>query len=365
MWVPFKKANLDLEKYLSENCKPNLSIKMTFLKFLKETYKAFAWSTGCFATCRYPDWHDLWARKACGLVKEKIWDVVISSGGPYSVHRIGLALKRVGRTRKWVVDWRDLWTKNHLFPGLFIFHPVEKHLEKLFHRSADMITTVSEPLAEILRATTNTRVEVVYNGYDPEDFEFLLRRPRKRNDRFHIVYTGTIYKNYQDPSPLFSAVGSLMNDGIISPADLRIIFAGPTQSDLSDLAVKYGIEEVFNYAGFLTREKALELQYDADVCLFLEYGSKEIKGILTGKLFEYLYNAKEIWAVGVSADSEAGKLIEKSKAGTVFGTDVEKIKDYLIQRLKLRRVFQDEKNYAFIRQFERKNQALRILELLS
>lgn len=58
----------------------------------------FCTKTGCFYGIRYPDVHDKWARKVIKYFTEKSekFDVVISTGGPYSVHRIGLYLKKQG-----------------------------------------------------------------------------------------------------------------------------------------------------------------------------------------------------------------------------------------------------------------------------
>ncbi len=88
---------------------------------------------------------------AARWARQQPWDLVVSTGGPYSVHRIGLAVKRKRPETKWVVDWRDLWVDNHIYPGLPFLNLYEKVLETKFHRAADMITTVSEPLAEVLR----------------------------------------------------------------------------------------------------------------------------------------------------------------------------------------------------------------------
>ena len=129
----------------------------------------------------YPDWHDIMGKRAMITKKDPLkWDLVISSGWPYSTHRIGLFLKVNNLTKRWVVDWRDLWTKNHLYNGILFFHPYERHLEKIFHKNADYITTVSEGLAEQLEQVTNTPVKVIYNGFDQDDFEFLFTTERRK-----------------------------------------------------------------------------------------------------------------------------------------------------------------------------------------
>ena len=212
---------------------------------------------------------------------------------------------------------------------------------------------------------TSTRVEVVYNGYEPDDYEDIVKTPRRNNKRFEIVYTGTIYNIYQDPAPLFQAVKELMAEEKVGPDDLHITFAGHKSSNLSDMAKAYGIDEFFTYAGFLPRESALALQYNADACLFLEYNNPSVKGVLTGKLFEYIYIAREIWAIGVDDKTTSGSLIEKTKTGICFGNDVNKIKKYIINRVvDNKHCTNRERDMSAVRQFERKMQASKILKII-
>jgi glycosyltransferase involved in cell wall biosynthesis len=339
------------------------SIKKILILFARNLYYLFAQKTGCFSACRFPDFHDPWAKNAAKKIKTLQFDMVISSGGPYSVHRVGLALKKKHPETKWVVDWRDLWTRNHIYPGLSIFWHHEKALEKKFHQNADLITTVSEPLADIVRSMTNTRAEVIYNGYDPDDYGALKQNPRKTNDIFTIAYTGTIYRGFRNVSPLFEAVSHLKKRNIISQNDLRIVFAG-ANADVGDIAESYNVSEFYSYLGFLPREDALQLQYDADALLFLEYNDPNVPGILTGKLFEYLYIAREIIAVGIDETTAAGKLIKDTQAGLCFGTNIEEIEKYLIARIVSKETNALEKSIGQIEVFARKNQAMKLLGMI-
>ncbi len=117
--TPFSKANsIVIKSELSNSRK--ISFKTRLLSILKNRYVLFCQKTGVFYACRYPDWHDIWAKDAIDLLKKDQlkWDLVISSGCPYSTHRIGLFLKVNNLTKRWVVDWRDLWAKNHLYNGI-------------------------------------------------------------------------------------------------------------------------------------------------------------------------------------------------------------------------------------------------------
>lgn len=351
-------ASSAIGRDVSKNNRKNI------IRFFALIYKKFITKTGCFYTCRFPDWHDLWAKRIISYLKKNgdyNWDLVVTTGWPYSSHRVGLFLKNKGKTGKWICDWRDLWTQNHLYNGLKIFHPYERYLEKKFHKKADCITTVSEGLVESLNKITNTPVHCIYNGFDKDDFDFLLKNERNRSRKFTVAYLGTIYKGYQDPEPLLKAVQNLSKRGIISSSDFRIVFAG--NSDILERVKELGIENYYEYKGFVPREEALQLEYDSDAVIFLEYDNPSVKGVLTGKIFEYLYIANEIWGIGTTNKTAAGELIEKTNSGKCFGYDVSKIEEYIEKRLN-DRTFVSEKNFSYIENYDRKIQAEKMLELV-
>lgn len=274
-------------------------------KFLSRRY-------GIFYSCRFPDVMDLWAFKAKRWADTQHWDLVVSTGGPYSVHRVGLHIKSRHPDTKWIADWRDLWTQNHFFPGFWLFRAYERTLELRFHRHADLVTTVSQPLADALKNVGAKHVGTVFNGFDPDDYAALPEERVFTTDSvFRILYSGTIYAEKQNPAMLFGAVAGLDAEGSISPAKLRIIFAGP-DSDICNLARHYGVADYVEYAGFVPRRIALQMQRDTDMLLFLGLRNHDNKGILTGKLFEYLYVNKPIIALDVAKCSEIGTMIEQA-----------------------------------------------------
>jgi len=211
---------------------------------------------------------------------------------------------------------------------------------------------------------TKTKVEVIYNGYDPDDYIKIKQKERETNTQFTIVYTGTIYRGFRDPSPLFEAVSNLKNKNLLAKNNLQIIFIG-ADADVIDIAEYYHVSEFYTYLGFLPREDALQLQYDADAVLFLEYNNLSVPGILTGKLFEYLYIAREIIAIGVDEFTAAGKLIIDTRTGFCFGTNVKKMEQYLLEKINNREERNNfKKDYNLINKFNRKYQAMKILELM-
>lgn len=304
-------------------------VKSTILSALlgriNRTIQRFQNKYGILNTCRMPDLTDLWAARAYQSVSSEQWDLVVSTAWPYPVHQVAYRLRRNGMAKKWIADWRDIWIGNHLYPGLFPFSLVEKYLEKRWMKAADAITTVSDPLAEILCKRHGKKVSVIYNGFDPEDYEILPpEKAYPQDGTFRIVYTGSIYPGWQDPSPLFEAISLLKKERKITPDRLQVIFYG-NNADMSQLAAEFNIAEYVQYGGFIPRQQALHYQRDADALLFLEFESKNLQGILTGKLFEYLFAGPPIWLVGAGLDNFASSILSGTERGEVFGKDTELI----------------------------------------
>ena len=363
--IDFVRCNENTQCYSGVNLKSRLKN----IKLLKKLFRFFCSKTGCFYGIRYPDVHDKWAREVIKYFTEKKekFDVVISTGGPYSVHRIGLYLKKQGLANDWIIDWRDLWTKNPYFRGFPLFWIYEKMLERSFHRNCDRIITVSDGCREILTKQTNKNVITIFNGYDIDDYKSITNTERIKDSKLRIVYTGNLYGKHRDPSILFLAIKELFEENKIEEGDILVTFAGQN-CDITKKIELMGIKPFFEYVGMLKRPEALRLQYNADVLLFLEHESKKIKGILTGKLFEYLYIAEFILALGISENCEAGSVIKKSCKGLCVKKSIKDVKKILLEKLEEKKAYKSELSYMvdfdFIKQFDRSVLAEKLYSIL-
>lgn len=338
-----------------------------FLKALKQWLirgiRKIQQTYGVMYACRMPEIHDLWTIPAYRHIPPGTWDLVVTTAWPYSVHFIGWMLKKKHRTKLWIADWRDLWTDNHLYPGLPVVKDLEQWLENKFNNTADFITTVSIPLADKLSKQHGNKVKVIYNGFDEDDYAALDKKKTFPDDgKIRIVYTGTLYPGKQDPSPLFLAIARLDQAGILLPGKLEVIFASKLL-DVAGLAEQFGVSSYVTSLGFLPREQALCMQRDADVLLFLEFEAPGVEGILTGKLFEYLHAGPPILAIGISQNSTAGGIIHASGRGCTLGRDIQKIQAWLEYLLKNNSPPPLPPAEMDIQVYSRASQARKLLEL--
>jgi glycosyltransferase involved in cell wall biosynthesis len=275
--------------------------------------------TGVFSSVRQPDLTDRWVSPALAwALAHAPWDVVVSSGGPPAAHLVALGIKGRGRCRMWAADFRDLWSDNHIYTGLFPWTLLERRRERRVLANVDRLVTVSPGLATRLAAKAGKPVAVIYNGYDPADFAGLRPEPVFPADgRVRLVYTGTAYDRGQDLSALCAAVAAEPGATLVVASD---------RADLWHAAARRAsLGERLDFRGSVPRADALRMQRDASALVLLDWYDPR-HGVLTGKVFEYLLSPAPIWVVGGARTSPAARLVSDAGRGMALGRDVERIR---------------------------------------
>lgn len=331
-------------------------------QWLMKVYHYLRYKKGVFNASRMPDFMDLWIGPAVRAAKqEEPWDLVVSSAGPYAVHYVASKLKKRGLARAWIADFRDLWTDNHIYPGLFPFNRLEGLLEKRVLRNADAITVVTEPWVQNLaKRHGSERVHVVENGFDPEDLIHLPATAAFPADgKYRIVHTGSVHEGKQCPHLLIEAVSRLDKD---TTQQLEVIFAGPQLKHVEELIRKYQVEHCVKTQGFVQRDQALAMQRDAHAVLFFPWSDPTGSGggLMSGKIYEYLYSGTPILAVGGRQDQTTLQFIQKTGAGVALN-QVDQIMAYLKANVAQGAKTPSRVDPAVLHQFNRKTLALKLL----
>src|SRR5262245_6866014 len=221
--------------------------------------------TGVFSAVRQPDLTDAWVRPALAwALGQPAWDAVVSSFGPPAAHLVALGLKQRGRCRLWAADFRDLWTDNHMYSGLFPITLAERRRERRVLAAADRLVTVSPGLARRLATKAGRPVSVIYNGYDPAAFAAMAPEPAFAADgRVRLVYTGTVYDRGQDLRPLCAAVAAESRATLVVATDRP----GPWL----DAARCCRLGGRLDLRGRVPWAEALRLQRDATALILLDW----------------------------------------------------------------------------------------------
>lgn len=318
--------------------------------------------TGIFCSVRMPDLTDWWIKPAVQWARSQPagWDVVMSSSGPYTAHLAALAIKRAGCAKRWAADFRDLWTQNHLHTGLFPLTLREKFLERQCLREADLISAATDGLAEKLQRMSGRAVDVIYNGFDERQAPSNTSQVRGEGDgTVRLVYTGTWYSRGQDPAPLLSALASTRNSGRDGSAHLSLVVAGNARDQWLRTAERFGVSDMIEHHGMISRTEALGLQCQADALILLDWNDSS-QGVLTAKVFEYLHASAPILIIGGAAGSPMARLVERAGRGSGLRT-FDQIATALCELRDHRASLKANPDCEFINSLSRQRQSMRLL----
>lgn len=250
-------------------------------------------------------------RKACQLARQENITHLYSSYRPYADHLAAWLAKRRFPNLFWIADFRDL----HVDPmrKTVVFPSFQRWCNRQILKKADLVTTVSAGLKRQLEELS-PNVHVLRNGIG--NLHESAPPPAEKFDKFTIAYTGTLYSGLSDPSPLLSAIRSLLDSGQIPVAQVALIYAGPAGPTWDVFVQQYGLSSISANCGNLSRAEALEIQRKSHINLLLTWSSKNSQGILTGKLFEYLTAGPPILAlVNGPRDSELDEILSACDKG--------------------------------------------------
>lgn len=244
--------------------------------------------------------------------KEEI-ETVITTGPPHSMHLIGLGLKEQHKL-KWLVDFRDPWTSIGYHKKLKLTkaaHQKHKELENLVLNEADRIIVTSGTTKEEFQKLTQKPVVVITNGYDSD-----YAGNANLDDKFTIAHIGSLLTG-RNPKNLWKALSDLAAENEIFRAVLQLEFIGVVSKEVMDSLYRYELGPYLKLTGYVSHAQALRRQQRSQVLLLAEIDSEESRGIVPGKLFEYMAAKRPILAVGPKG-WDAAKIIKETQTGQVF-----------------------------------------------
>jgi glycosyltransferase involved in cell wall biosynthesis len=305
-------------------------------------------------------WYILSQRRAVQIARDEKIDIIVSSSPPGSAHLLAAHVKKKTGL-PWIADYRDLWSNNHYYyvKGNAM-RRIDAWLERKALEAADRLITVSAPLAERLCDYLKRDVEIIPNGFDPDDYE---PAPSPQN-KIVIVYTGNIYKGKRDPSILFVALREMLDSGEINRETIAVEFYGRRFEGLREAIGRYNLNAIASIRGFVDYRRSLSLQHGATLLLMLDWLGEE--GVTSGKIFEYLGAMRPILCLGETPQNEVGRLLRTAKAGIYCATP-EEAKTALRPLIKM---FHDRGEITYqgipseIARFSRREGARKLAEIL-
>lgn len=276
-----------------------------------------------------PDARVLWVKPSVkylsNVLKEEEIEAIITTGPPHSLHLIGFNLKKRFNI-KWVADFRDPWTQIGYHNKLKLTKNSQKKHEKLENKvleEADKIIVTSFSTRDEFQKKTSTGVELITNGFDIE-----INTEPYSNDKFIISHVGSLLAG-RNPVNLWNALSELIEENPDFRKVLQLYFAGRLSEEVISSVKSSGLEAFLKLKGYVSHEEAVNLQRQSALLLLLEIDSEITRGIIPGKVFEYLAAKRPILAVGPER-WDVEKILSENGAGQVFQYgDKEAIKNFI------------------------------------
>ncbi len=279
--------------------------------------------------------------RALEMMRHTRFDALITSHPPPFVFFVGYLIKRVRPDIVWLADFRDLWSYDFHFSN-FLSSFFSVFLEKRILSRADEIVTVSGALARKLERLHGRKVHIIRNSFDHEILPVAINDrgvrggdgEKKGGRKLKFVYTGAFYHRTIDPRNFFEALSILKMRRSDLSERMEVEIYGVPNIDLDGMIKQFGIGDIVRYMGLVSQRKSFEIQRYADFLLFfnmteLIQGDDIGKGVVTGKIYEYIASGVPIISIGCLEDSEANMIIRDTGTGIFVYNLPEKIADFL------------------------------------
>ena len=340
-WEPLSKS----KSPIAENIGINKGFKNQFFRWIRANFFI-------------PDARVFWAKAACKRLTNQHgltpFDVVITSGPPHSIHKVGLETKnKLGVS--WIADFRDPWTgffQNNSLPMLKPIKLTHQKQERNVVTQADAVVVTAPSLASAFyRYNTNTYC--MTNG-----FERILQQTTAAPHG--LVYAGSL-KAQQNSKALWSAIAELLQENDTFRAEFSLELYGQLSKAVKEHIHAFGIETHVKHMGYQSKSEIDKRLPNAKALLLLGINMPNTENVIHGKLFEYMATQRPILAIG-PRPSDMEQLFTAHKLG-IYATFDEKaiIKNTLLQWFSDKELLSEKAN---IDQFKRANIAKDYLNLI-
>lgn len=244
-----------------------------------------------------------WKRKAVAaglrLAQEQNFDLIFATAPPFTDFLIGRDLKRE-LDIPLVVDYRDPWVE---YPFKFYPTPIHKWLnirgERSALRASSHVITTNRRVKELIlrrhRFLTYNDVEILSQGYDPEDFTRAAALPGAATPRkaraMRITYAGVFWEDRR-PDYFLRALQELFRDRPKLRGRIEAVFVGHFRDENVKLVNKLGLQDTVTTLGYLPHTECTRELVASDALWMIvgdDVGSP-------GKVYEYIGARKPIIA---------------------------------------------------------------------
>lgn len=234
-------------------------------------------------------------KKVDELIRRTRYDLVFSTAPPFTDFIIAHDIFQKHKI-PYVIDYRDAWLD---YPLKNYPTPLHKYLNYRYEwealYSAKKIITTNRKVKELIlkryKFLEYNDIEIITQGYDPEDFLKNKPVPRPPVKKMRITHAGVFYGK-RTPKYFFQALEKLFRENQSLLDKIEVIFIGSFKDEDKKLVDKYNLGSVVNFLGYLDHQKCIQYILSSDLLwLMLD---NEVQS--PGKVYEYIGARKPILA---------------------------------------------------------------------
>jgi hypothetical protein len=250
---------------------------------------------------------------------ERPFDCIISSFAPQEAHEVAIQFKKAFPNIPWIADMRDEMSGN----AHATTHAREKFaaFEKQLEQHANAITTVSLPIVNSFESKCPKvpRIIEIQNGYNHHIPPVTI----EKGDTLRLGYFGTFYGS-RKPTTLFQAWENALQKHEHLPIELHLVGAH------ANFSIPEKLRPYVHLHSGLPYEKAIAKMQTMHANVLI-HPRTEMKGVYTGKLYDYLSVCRPVLGL-IDKDDVAAQLIHSLHGGYVAEfSSVEEIENEILQ----------------------------------
>ncbi|OCK51234.1 glycosyl transferase family 1 [Chryseobacterium sp. CBo1] len=316
-----------------------------------------------------PDARVFWVKPSTKFLekylKENKIENIVTSGPPHSMHLIGLNLKKAMPTLKWIADFRDPWTEISYYKHLKLTNRSDKKhrfLESEVFKNADITLATSYTDAENFRKN-GANAFCITNGFDESDSNSQTLKLSNSQPKFTLSYIGVL-EQLRNPENLWKSLDNLVKTHSDFAENFSLKFVGRIDDKILETIENSSLKNHILNLGYVSHDKAVDEMSKSSLLLITNFPNDSSKGIIPGKIFEYLATGKQIISFGPEK-ADVSKILDETKAGKHFGYgDSQEIEDFILEKFELWKNGNLSENTENIEQFSRKNLTKQLSEIL-
>ncbi|MFA5974175.1 MAG: glycosyl transferase family 1 [Lentimicrobiaceae bacterium] len=305
--------------------KPGEKVNAGFLQEKEKPGMAEGFAVWLRGNFFIPDARRFWIRPSVrflkNYLKNNLVDAIVSTGPPHSMHLIALQIHKK-LDIPWLADFRDPWTGIDFFHQLKLTSLANRHhhnLEKKVLASATAITVVSQDMVNEFNGIVKRDYKLVTNGYDEQDISPLHQN--QLDTKFTLSHIGSINSS-RNPVGLWKVISEMANENPDFAKALQIKLVGKVDIGVLKSIEENGLTAYLSRIEYMPHQDVMHEIQRSQVLLLLINNTPNAKGILTGKIFEYLGSGRPILNIGPE-DGDAAVILKDSEAGRTAGYEDE------------------------------------------